>query len=276
MNGFQDTSIQDRDTPTLKSGVLLKLSWRWVYQWSKVNSQCGIEWDLQLSDRSVSRQPRPCGFFPPTIWGSGAAPCPPHQANLSGNPELHIGFTWWDWVAFRSWSEGLIFFAIVATLAALAMLLKAGEMLIWCWCLAWLCLIGEYLLPESAPLRKYLPKWALWIQTSSGQSEWLRDSAQRKQAVSYHRESHIDRWGGERSWSLRVSLKGSKGSKGSWIFQNVERRNFAVTITVLPLARLRSFRHQCVGMCTKNKTCSWFSRVHMYIYNMNIYIFIIL
>lgn len=146
------------------------------------------------------------------------------------------------------------------------MLLKAGEMLVWCWCLAWLCLNGEYLLRESAPLRKYLPKWALWIQTSSGQSEWLRDSLQRKQAVSYHRESHIDRWGGERSWSLRVSLKGSKGSKGSWIFQNVERRNFAVTITVLPLARLRSFRHQCVGMCTKNKMWSWFSRVHICIY----------
>ena len=91
MNGFQNTRI-----PTLKSGVLLKLSSLWVYQWSKVNGQCGIEWDLQLCDRSVSRQPRPCGFFPPTIWGSGAAPCPLHQANLSGNPEIHSGFKWWD------------------------------------------------------------------------------------------------------------------------------------------------------------------------------------
>ncbi len=67
----------------------------------------------------------------------------------------------------------------------------------------------------------------------------------------------------DRVWEWAWRARRSRRSH--WYFRTLSDENFAVTITVLCLARLRSFRHQCVGICTKTKMWSWFS-LCMYIY----------
>ena len=116
-------------------------------------------------------------------------------------------------VAFESWSEGLIFFATVVTLAALAMLLKAGEMLIRCftWCLArfvWL--------RESAPWSTRICQSGLSeFKHRQGTVNWGIHPKENKQCHKCHPQRKQAHWQvRRRERESESELEGLEGLEG--------------------------------------------------------------